>query len=143
MVEAAERDAGRERARRIEAERAIAHQIRLRGAAESEAASLRAVVVNQSEVAEADRKMLLELRSETERLRLALAGRGSVLLARLRENNARINAADALLREAIPLWHEWRTTDITADDDRWAEFTNRAHDWHDRVRRHVRESGDG
>ncbi len=53
---------------------------------------------------------------------------------------AQLAAANALLKEAVPLWLEWRTTDITADDDRWAEFTNRAHDWHDRVQRHVRES---
>jgi hypothetical protein len=29
--------------------------------------------------------------------------------------------------EALALWKEWRDTDITEDDDRWASFTDRVY----------------
>lgn len=47
---------------------------------------------------------------------------------------ARVRELETLLRQAVPLWEQWRTSDITDDDDKWAEFTNRAHDWHDAVK---------
>jgi hypothetical protein len=50
---------------------------------------------------------------------------------------ASLATANALLDEAKPLWQEWRDTDITADEDYWANFCNRAHRWHDRVIAHL------
>jgi hypothetical protein len=41
----------------------------------------------------------------------------------------RVEVLEGLMRETIHLWHEWSTTDITADDDRWVAFTDRAHAW--------------
>jgi len=35
--------------------------------------------------------------------------------------------AEAKLARSLDLWREWTRTDITEDDDLWAEFTNRVH----------------
>ena len=42
-----------------------------------------------------------------------------------------------LVTRSIALWHEWSTTDITATDDGWAEFSDRAHAWLDDARKAV------
>lgn len=43
----------------------------------------------------------------------------------------------ALVKEAVDLWHEWSTTDVTADDDRWASHTDRVHAWLERARKAI------
>lgn len=48
---------------------------------------------------------------------------------RLPEQRGRVEVLEGLMRETIQLWHEWSTTDITDDHDRWASFTDRAHAW--------------
>lgn len=46
----------------------------------------------------------------------------------------RVEVLEGLMRETIRLWHEWTTTDITEDDDRWASFSDRAYSWLERAR---------
>lgn len=43
--------------------------------------------------------------------------------------HGRVEVLEGLMRETIHLWHEWSTTDITGDEDRWVSFTDRAHAW--------------
>jgi hypothetical protein len=47
---------------------------------------------------------------------------------------ARVGELESLVRESLELWHEWSTTDIAADDDHWAAFTDRVHAWLIRAR---------
>lgn len=49
-------------------------------------------------------------------------------------HRGRVEVLEGLMRETIQLWHEWSTTDITDDADRWAAFTDRAHAWLARAR---------
>lgn len=49
-------------------------------------------------------------------------------------HRGRVEVLEGLMRETIQLWHEWSTTDITDDADRWAAFTDRAHAWLKRAR---------
>jgi hypothetical protein len=49
-------------------------------------------------------------------------------------HRGRVEVLEGLMRETIQLWHEWSTTDITDDADRWAAFTDRAHAWLERAR---------
>jgi hypothetical protein len=50
---------------------------------------------------------------------------------------ARRAALARLVTESIALWHEWTTTDITEDEDRWATFGNAARAWLERARQAV------
>ncbi len=52
----------------------------------------------------------------------------------LPEQRGRVEVLEGLMRETIQLWHEWSTTDITDDHDRWVSFTDRAHAWLARAR---------
>lgn len=46
-----------------------------------------------------------------------------------------------LLKTGAALWLEWRSTDITEDDDRWVGFTDRAHRHHDAIVGYLRKIG--
>ena len=37
-------------------------------------------------------------------------------------HRGRVEVLEGLMRETIQLWHEWSTTDITDDHDRWSAF---------------------
>ena len=56
-------------------------------------------------------------------------------LQALLDQSARVRALETAVDEARALWTEWSETDITDDDDRWADFTNRVHDWLKRNRK--------
>ena len=47
---------------------------------------------------------------------------------------ARASELAELVARSIDLWHEWTTTDITDDEDRWAAFSDEAREWLDRAR---------
>jgi hypothetical protein len=79
------------------------------------------------------------LRTEVERLRDPMreqtwSERFRVLTERAYAGESRLAVAIELLREDEALWQEWRSTDITEDEDGWVSFTNRAHAHHDKVR---------
>ncbi|HEY6056248.1 MAG TPA: hypothetical protein VIU86_20120 [Gaiellaceae bacterium] len=45
----------------------------------------------------------------------------------LREMTGELERVRTKLARSLDLWREWTTTDITEDDDTWAEFTDRVH----------------
>jgi hypothetical protein len=57
------------------------------------------------------------------------------------EAKATLDEALDLLRADAKLWHEWRTVDITDDDERWVDFTNRAHANHDATLAYLKKMG--
>lgn len=73
------------------------------------------------------------LRAEVERLRVSEETCNQEANAAYRH----LAAANALLERGMPLLEQWRTTDITSDDDTWADFTNAMHRWHDRIVAHL------
>ncbi len=83
--------------------------------------------MNRAPGVEAERN---ELAAEVASARTRLAGMRAALETSegrpLTDRTAR-EKAEAKLARSLELWREWTSTDITEDDDRWVEFTNRAH----------------
>ncbi len=46
-----------------------------------------------------------------------------------RDSVAHLENESKRLHEAAALWTEWKNEDITDDDDRWVNFTDRVHAW--------------
>jgi hypothetical protein len=62
-----------------------------------------------------------------------MMGEGFLVYAELQQAQERLAAATELLEQDDSLWVQWRSEDITEDEDRWVSFTDRAHRHHDAV----------
>src|SRR4051812_1805090 len=89
--------------------------------AEAQLASLNAEVERVTGLARATAEAADKLLAKLAAANALLADKGYIL-ERYAVLKDKLAAANALLEEAKPLWQEWRDTDITEDEDRWAAF---------------------